>query len=124
MPRSASPCPSKGSTNPASHKRKMKTTNVRTDAVTVPLGPSLLSTNGAHRGSSFALSTRFRPGRGWWNWRGVWNSDGNRKEGTQMDALLDTSAASVFFDGLLTEPRLDHPEGLAVHKDGSVWCGG
>ncbi len=41
-----------------------------------------------------------------------------------MDALLDTSAASVFFDGLLTEPRLDHPEGLAVHKDGSVWCGG
>ncbi len=41
-----------------------------------------------------------------------------------MDALQDASAASVFFDGLLTEPRLDHPEGLAVHKDGSVWCGG
>jgi gluconolactonase len=30
----------------------------------------------------------------------------------------------TFFDGLLTEPRLDHPEGIAVHPDGSVWCGG
>ncbi|TDE09929.1 SMP-30/gluconolactonase/LRE family protein [Jiangella asiatica] len=30
----------------------------------------------------------------------------------------------VFFDGLLSEPRLDHPEGVAVHPDGSVWCGG
>jgi gluconolactonase len=33
-------------------------------------------------------------------------------------------AAKVFYDGLLTEPRLDHPEGLAVHRDGSIWCGG
>jgi gluconolactonase len=38
--------------------------------------------------------------------------------------LLDPSRASVFFDGILTDPRLDHPEGLAVHRDGSVWCGG
>lgn len=30
----------------------------------------------------------------------------------------------VFFDGLFTTPRLDHPEGVAVHPDGSVWCGG
>ncbi|GAA2601841.1 SMP-30/gluconolactonase/LRE family protein [Actinomadura fulvescens] len=31
----------------------------------------------------------------------------------------------VFFDGLFTSPRLDHPEGVAVHpRDGSVWCGG
>jgi gluconolactonase len=30
----------------------------------------------------------------------------------------------VFFDGLLTDPRLDHAEGIAVHPDGSVWCGG
>src|SRR5918999_3592773 len=30
----------------------------------------------------------------------------------------------VFFDGMLTRPRLDHPEGVAVHPDGSVWCGG
>jgi gluconolactonase len=38
--------------------------------------------------------------------------------------LLDASRASVFFDGALTDPQLDHPEGLAVHPDGSVWCGG
>jgi sugar lactone lactonase YvrE len=38
--------------------------------------------------------------------------------------VLDASAARVFYDGLLTEPRLDHPEGLAIHRDGSVWCGG
>jgi sugar lactone lactonase YvrE len=33
-------------------------------------------------------------------------------------------SASVFFDGLATRPRLDHPEGLAVARDGAVWCGG
>ena len=41
-----------------------------------------------------------------------------------METVLDLGAASVFYDGLLTEPMLDHPEGLAVHRDGSVWCGG
>lgn len=30
----------------------------------------------------------------------------------------------VWFDGLTTQPRLDHPEGIALHADGSVWCGG
>jgi gluconolactonase len=38
--------------------------------------------------------------------------------------LLADDAVSVFIDGMLTEPQLDHPEGLAVHPDGSVWCGG
>jgi gluconolactonase len=38
--------------------------------------------------------------------------------------LLDGGRAGVFFDGTLTDPQLDHPEGLAVHRDGSVWCGG
>ena len=38
--------------------------------------------------------------------------------------LLEASRASVFFDGAITDPQLDHPEGLAVHRDGSVWCGG
>jgi gluconolactonase len=34
-------------------------------------------------------------------------------------------AARVLFDGTLTDPQLDHPEGIAVHpRDGSVWCGG
>jgi gluconolactonase len=42
----------------------------------------------------------------------------------QVETVLDIDAAEVFYDGLLTEPRLDHPEGLAVHRDGSIWCGG
>lgn len=29
----------------------------------------------------------------------------------------------VFFDGTFTTPRLQHPEGLAVAPDGSIWCG-
>jgi gluconolactonase len=41
-----------------------------------------------------------------------------------VDMLLGDDAGSVFFDGTLTDPQLDHPEGLAVHPDGSVWCGG
>jgi gluconolactonase len=33
--------------------------------------------------------------------------------------------ARVFAGGTLTDPQLDHPEGIAVHPgDGSVWCGG
>ncbi len=40
-----------------------------------------------------------------------------------MTPLLDISAARVFFDGIFTEPRLAHPEGVAVHEDGSIWCG-
>jgi sugar lactone lactonase YvrE len=40
-----------------------------------------------------------------------------------MPPLLDITAARVFFDGIFSEPRLAHPEGVAVHADGSVWCG-
>jgi gluconolactonase len=32
--------------------------------------------------------------------------------------------ARVLVDGTVGEPRLDHPEGVAVAPDGSVWCGG
>lgn len=32
--------------------------------------------------------------------------------------------ARVLYDGTLTDPRLDHPEGLAVARDGGIWCGG
>jgi gluconolactonase len=46
------------------------------------------------------------------------------KEDTSMETELDIRSARIFYDGLLTEPRLDHPEGLAVHRDGSIWCGG
>ena len=38
--------------------------------------------------------------------------------------LLDGERVSVFFDGTVTDPQLDHPEGVAMHRDGSVWCGG
>jgi gluconolactonase len=34
------------------------------------------------------------------------------------------AAGRVFYDGLAAEPRLDHPEGVAVAPDGGVWCGG
>ncbi len=40
-----------------------------------------------------------------------------------MTPLLALSAARVFFDGIFTTPRLAHPEGVAVHADGSIWCG-
>ena len=32
--------------------------------------------------------------------------------------------AEVFLDGALGDTRLSHPEGVAVHPDGSIWCGG
>lgn len=40
-----------------------------------------------------------------------------------MEPLLGIDAARVFFDGIFTSPRLAHPEGVAVHRDGSIWCG-
>lgn len=41
-----------------------------------------------------------------------------------MPPLLSLDRAHVFFDGSLTEPRLRHPEGIAIDRDGNVWCGG
>ena len=41
-----------------------------------------------------------------------------------VDMVLDAAAVSVFYDGTTSDPRLDHPEGVAVHPDGSIWCGG
>ena len=38
--------------------------------------------------------------------------------------ILDLAAARVFVDASGGALRLDHPEGVAVHPDGSVWCGG
>ena len=40
-----------------------------------------------------------------------------------MKALLDISAARVFVDGIFSRPRIAHPEGVAIHPDGSIWCG-
>lgn len=42
---------------------------------------------------------------------------------TDLTPLLDISAARVFIDGVFTTPRIAHPEGVAIHADGSVWCG-
>ena len=54
----------------------------------------------------------------------VVNEEPQIEKEVPLETVLDIDAAEVFFDGLLTEPRLDHPEGLAIHRDGSVWCGG
>ncbi|MCC5972603.1 MAG: SMP-30/gluconolactonase/LRE family protein [Rubellimicrobium sp.] len=40
-----------------------------------------------------------------------------------MTPILPITAARVFCDGIFGTPRLAHPEGVAIHKDGSVWCG-
>ncbi|MEM7026010.1 MAG: SMP-30/gluconolactonase/LRE family protein [Pseudomonadota bacterium] len=37
--------------------------------------------------------------------------------------VLPRDRASVFFDGVFGDPRLQHPEGVAVGPDGWIWCG-
>lgn len=38
-------------------------------------------------------------------------------------AVLPLDRARIFFDGQYSEPRIHHPEGVAIGPDGSVWCG-
>ena len=38
--------------------------------------------------------------------------------------LRSIEECRVFFDGVFTDPQLDHPEGIAIAGDGAVWCGG
>ena len=38
--------------------------------------------------------------------------------------LLGIEECRIFFDGTFSEPRLDHPECVAVAPDGAIWCGG
>jgi sugar lactone lactonase YvrE len=40
-----------------------------------------------------------------------------------MQPVLDMARARVFVDGVFSEPRIAHPEGVAIHTDGSIWCG-
>ncbi|MER9326668.1 SMP-30/gluconolactonase/LRE family protein [Mesorhizobium sp. M0488] len=40
-----------------------------------------------------------------------------------MKSRCSTCPPRVFFDGIFTSPRVAHPEGVAVHRDGSIWCG-
>ena len=42
---------------------------------------------------------------------------------TGVATVLPGTAASIFFDGQFSEPRLHHPEGVAIGPDGDVWCG-
>src|SRR5690348_5571311 len=37
--------------------------------------------------------------------------------------VLPMDRANVFFDGIFSEPRLQHPEGVAIGPDGWIWCG-
>jgi gluconolactonase len=41
-----------------------------------------------------------------------------------MAPVIPFERSEVFFDGLFSEPRLNHPEGLAIDRAGNVWCGG
>ena len=40
-----------------------------------------------------------------------------------MDPILNTDKAKVYYDGIFSEPRLQHPEGVALDKEGYVYCG-
>ena len=42
---------------------------------------------------------------------------------TAQSTVLPIECAEVFFDGVFSEPRLQHPEAVAVGPDGWVWCG-
>jgi gluconolactonase len=41
-----------------------------------------------------------------------------------MQPRLELTVARLFFAGALTEPQLNHPEGVAFTSDGALWCGG
>lgn len=41
---------------------------------------------------------------------------------TAASSILPLSHASMLFDGLFSNPRLQHPEGIAVGPDGFIWC--
>jgi gluconolactonase len=38
--------------------------------------------------------------------------------------VLDEHQVKIVFDGTMTRPQLDHPEGLAFDRDGRLYCGG
>lgn len=42
---------------------------------------------------------------------------------TAERTLLDSANARVFFDGVFTRPKLNHPEGVAIGPDGWIWAG-
>lgn len=42
---------------------------------------------------------------------------------TRNKPVLDISSATVLFDGTFSEPKLSHPEGVAIGPDGWIWTG-
>jgi hypothetical protein len=40
-----------------------------------------------------------------------------------MKSILNSNKATVYFDGIFSEPRLQHPEGVAIDNNGFVCCG-
>lgn len=42
---------------------------------------------------------------------------------TAKRTLLPLERAGTFFDGIFSDPRLSHPEGVAVGPDGWIWAG-
>jgi gluconolactonase len=42
---------------------------------------------------------------------------------TAQSTVLPIRRAAVFFDGVFSEPRLQHPEAVAVGPDSWIWCG-
>jgi sugar lactone lactonase YvrE len=42
---------------------------------------------------------------------------------TSSEPILPIERAAVFFDGMFTDPKLSHPEGVAVGPDGWIWVG-
>jgi gluconolactonase len=45
------------------------------------------------------------------------------KFATADRTVLPLSRATMLFNGVFSEPRLQHPEGVAIGPDGAVWCG-
>ena len=47
------------------------------------------------------------------------------KEGflASSSAILSLEHAHVFFDGIFSNPKLSHPEGVAIGPDGWIWAG-
>ena len=39
-----------------------------------------------------------------------------------MKSILNSNKATVYFDGIFSEPRLQHPEGVAIDNNGFVCC--